>query len=141
MKKTETIFKIILIFITITLISCNSIKSKSNQNNENLIIGTWIIEKSVFNKQVSPVPKGTNLKFTSDKRMKITLPKFGENYEDINGIGSWEKDGEIVTIEYDEKKLWGELQKWKITKLTKKSLEWEMKMGEGLQKEIYNRKN
>jgi hypothetical protein len=73
--------------------------------------------------------------------VKITLPKFGENHEDISGMGSWEKDGGIVTIEYDEKKLWGEIQKWKITKLTKKSLEWEMKMGEGLQKEIYTRKN
>ena len=132
--------KVILIFITISMIGCSSTKNTTDQNDINLLVGTWIVKKSTFNGQGSPVPKGTNLKFTSDKRVIVTMPKFGENYEDIIGLGSWKKNDEMVTIEYDEKKLWGEKQLWRIKKLTEKTLEWEMKMDDGIQEEIYTRK-
>jgi hypothetical protein len=139
MRETQIKLKIVLILFTITLIGCNSTKIKNDQSAIDLLIGTWIVEKSTFNGQGSPVPKGTNLKFTSDNRVKVTLPNFGENYEDISGMGSWKKNDGIVTIEYDEKQLWGETQLWRIKKLTKNTLEWEMKMDDGLQEEIYTR--
>ena len=115
-------------------------KNINIQKDENLIIGTWIIEKSTFNGQGSPVTKGTNLKFTSDNRVKLTLSKFGQNFEDISTIGVWEMNNGIVTIDYGNEELYGEKQVWRIIKLTDKILEWELKMESGIQEEIYNRK-
>lgn len=129
--------QIVLIFL---LISCNSTKNGIKDNTNEIIIGTWIIEQSTFNEIGSPVPENTSLKFTDDNRIKLTLPKFGENYEDVNGIGTWERNDGMITIEYDNVELWGGKQSWRILKLTKDRLEWEMKMNDGIQKEKYNRK-
>tara|TARA_R110002050_G_scaffold298969_1_gene463376 strand:+ start:53 stop:478 length:426 start_codon:yes stop_codon:yes gene_type:complete len=140
MKKAQVELKVILIFLIVVLVGCNSVKNNSIQNKKNLIIGTWIVEKSTFNGQGYPVTKGTNLKFTSDNQVVYTLSKFGQNFEDISAIGVWEINNGIVTIDYGNEELYGEKQVWRIIKLTDKILEWEMKMESGIQEEIYNRK-
>ncbi|RMA56294.1 lipocalin-like domain-containing protein [Ulvibacter antarcticus] len=140
MKKALSKLKIILIFLIVNLVGCDSVKNKSIQNEKNLIIGTWIIEKSTYNGQGSPVTKGTNLKFTTDNQVTYTLSKFGQNFEDISAIGLWELNNGIVTIDYGNEELYGEKQVWRIIKLTDKILKWEMEMQSGIQEEIYNRK-
>jgi len=132
--------KFIQILLISLLISCSSTKSGIKGNTNETIIGTWIIEQSTFNEIGSPVPENTSLKFTDDNRIKITLPKFGENYEDVSGTGNWKRNDGIITIEYDNVELWGGKQSWRILKLTKDKLEWEMKMNDGIQKEKYSRK-
>ena len=132
--------KFIQIISIILLISCSSIKNGIKNSNNQTIIGTWNIEQSTFNEIGSPVPKNTNLKFTDDNKIKITLPKFGENDEDISGIGTWEINEGMIIIEYDNVELWGGKQSWRIIKLNKNKLEWEIKMNDGIQKEKYNRK-
>ena len=140
MKKAQTKRKIILILLIVNLVGCNSLKNKSIQNKKNLIIGTWTIEKSTFNGQGSPVTKGTNLKFTSDNKVILTLSKFGENFEDIKANGLWEIKNGFMIIDYGNEDLYGEKQVWRIIKLSDKILKWEMEMQDGIQEEVYNRK-
>lgn len=122
-----------------TLISCETVKTNPKEN-KGLLLGTWTIENSTFNNKSSLVPKNTSLEFSKEKKVKVTIPNFGENNQDISGVGTWNYREGFVKIEWNNEKLWGKPQNWEILELTESKLHWKFKMVDGVQEETYKRK-
>ncbi len=80
------------------------------------------------------------MEFRADHRVEGMLPNYGENEEDISGLGTWTKSNGFVKVEWDDEELWGQPQHGKILKLTKSKLHWELEMVGGIQEEVYKRK-
>ncbi len=139
MKKMLDKQNLIKILLILTLIGCGTTKTNQKEKDE-LLIGIWTIESSTFNDRGSPVPKNTSLEFKTDKKVKVTLPKFGENNEDVSGFGTWNYSEGFVKIKWNDEKLWGKPQNWKILELNKSKLHWKFEMISGIQEEKYKRK-
>lgn len=136
----KTLLKLTFLLL---LVGCSSTRTsvpKSDNLNDNLLIGTWIIERSTLNGQTSPIPSNTSLKFTTDNRMSLSLPGLGSNGKDMVGTGEWEKNDNTIVIEYDDKAFSSAKQRWEIIKLTESKLHWKMDLDGRIHEEIYTRK-
>ncbi len=86
---------------TMILTSCSNDDNNDGQTDAS-IVGTWTGVSSTFNGQNSGIPDNNILKFTSDNRAEFFYEGFGNNGEDISEFGDWSKNGNILTITWDE---------------------------------------
>jgi hypothetical protein len=96
MKKTS----LLLGAIFMILMSCSS--DDDNGNSDVSIIGIWNGTSSTYNGNNAGIPDNNIVKFTSDNRTEFVYEGFGNNGEDISEFGSWTKNGNNLTITWDE---------------------------------------
>ena len=122
-------YKILLAFLILT--SCSS-SDDNNSSEEGSIIGTWIGVSSTFNGNDYGIPDNSIVKFTSNNRTEFVYEGFGNNGADITETGSWVKNGNTLTITWDEADAGFETYVLSITELSSNSLTWKAVItGEG----------
>lgn len=122
-------YKILIVFLIIT--SCSS-SDDSNNSEESSIQGTWQGVSSSLNGNDRGVPSNSIIKFTSNNKTEFIYEGYGNNGEDISEIGSWSKNGNTLTITWDDADAENETYILTITKLTSTSLSWKTVIsGEG----------
>jgi len=123
------IYKTLIVLLLIT--SCSSNDDNSNSE-ETLIIGTWTGVSSTFNGNDSGVPDNNIVKFTPNNKTEFVYEGFGSNGTDITETGSWIKNGNTLTITWDDADTGNETYVLTITELTDSSLTWKTTIaGEG----------
>ncbi|WP_431135093.1 lipocalin family protein [Psychroserpens mesophilus] len=140
MKKRILIYGILITILP--FISCSSDDDNSNSNNSTnaSLIGTWNGTASTFNSQNAGIPDNNIVKFTSDNRTEFIYEGFGNNGEDISEFGDWSKNGNTLTIIWDDADSDNETYILQISELTENSLKWETEIsGEGTLTETFVR--
>lgn len=120
MKKTHLLFSI-LIGISI-LSSCSN---NGDDGNNELIIGTWSGVSSTFDGVDGGIPLNNIVKFTSNNRTEFIGENLGANGTDVVAVGSWSKNGNTLTITFDDAEPLIEDSVFKILELNETNLEWE----------------
>lgn len=122
-------YKILVVLLLIT--SCSS-SDDNNNSEETSIIGTWTGVSSTFNGNDSGVPDSNIVKFTSNNKTEFIYEGFGSNGADVTETGSWIKNGNTLTITWNEADAGLETYVLTITQLTNSSLTWKTVIsGEG----------
>lgn len=100
MKKLNLLLTIIL---GIAILSCSSDNDNNNDDidNNNDLIGTWYGISSTLNGNNSGIPDNSLIKFTSDNRVEFIYENSGNNGEDVSEFGNWTKNGNTITINWD----------------------------------------
>jgi len=137
MKKRNLIYGILIGILTFT--SCSS-DDNNISGTDASIIGTWNGTSSTFNGNSTGVPDNSIVKFTSDNRTEFIYEGFGDNGEDISEFGDWSKNGNTLSINWDDADPGLGTYILIITELTENSLKWETEIsGEGTLKETFER--
>lgn len=134
------ITKLTYVFLTtiITLTSCSN--DDDNNGSDASITGTWYGTSSSFNGQNSGIPDNNIVKFTSNNRTEFIYESFGINGEDISEFGDWTKNGNTLTINWDDADSGNETYILQITELTENSLKWTTVVsGEGTLTETFEK--
>ena len=138
MKKRNLICGILIGILTFT--SCSSDDDNNDSGTNASIIGTWNWTSSTFNGNNSGVPDNNSVKFTSDNRTEFIYEGFGNNGQDISEFGDWSKNGNTLTINWDDADPGNETYILQIEELTENSLKWKTEIsGEGTLKETFER--
>ena len=138
MKKRNLICGILIGILTFT--SCSSDDDNNDSGTNASIIGTWNGTSSTFNGNNSGVPDNNIVKFTSDNRTEFIYEGFGNNGQDISEFGDWSKNGNTLTINWDDADPGNETYILQIEELTENSLKWKTEIsGEGTLKETFER--
>ncbi|MDO7173703.1 hypothetical protein [Mariniflexile sp. AS56] len=136
MNKKYLIFTILIVAL---VTSCSGDDEKEKETDVSLI-GTWTGLSSSFNGNNSGAPDNSIVKFTSNKRTEFIYEGYGNQGQDISELGSWDKNGTILTITWDDADASSETYILSITELTVNSLKWETNIsGEGSLKETFKR--
>lgn len=108
--------KFILTIVTILSIVNYSCSKDDNNNTQNvdLIIGKW-----------NGVPDNTPITFTSDNKVSFTYLGQGNNGQDFNENGTWQKTGNTLKITWDSADPGLKVATFTITELTSSSLKWQ----------------
>jgi hypothetical protein len=138
MKKRNLIYGILIGILTFA--SCSSDDDNNDSGTDAYIIGTWNGTSSTFNGNNSGVPDNNIVKFTSDNRTEFVYERFGNNGEDISEFGDWSKNGNTLTINWDDADVGNETYILQITELTENSLKWSTEISaEGTLTETFER--
>jgi len=138
MKKRTLIYGILIGFLTFS--SCSSDDDNNDSGTDASIIGTWYGTASTFNGENYGVPDNNIVKFTSDNRTEFVYEGFGNNGQDISEFGDWSKNGNTLTINWDDADAGNETYILQITELTENSLKWSTAIsGEGTLTETFER--
>lgn len=138
MKKRNLLCGILIGILTFT--SCSSDDDNNDNGTDASIIGTWNGISSTFNGNNSGVPDNNIVKFTSDNRTEFIYEGFGNNGQDISEFGDWSKNGNTLTISWDDADPGNETYILQITELTENSLKWSTEIsGEGTLTETFER--
>lgn len=138
MKKRNLICGILIGILTFT--NCSSDDDNNNSGTDASIIGTWIGTSSTYNGNNSGVPDNNIVKFTSDNRTEFIYEGFGNNGEDISELGDWSKNGNTLSIFWDDADAGNKTYILQITELTENSLKWSTEISnEGTFTEIFER--
>lgn len=120
MKNTYLLFSIVIGFSILT--SCSN---SDDDNNNELIIGTWNGISSTFDGVDGGIPINNIVKFNSNNRTEFIAENLGANGADIVAVGSWSKNGNTLTITFDgADPLIGD-SVFEILELNETNLEWE----------------
>jgi hypothetical protein len=114
----------IVTILSIVNYSCSK-DDNNNAQNADLIIGKWNGVSSTFNGTNSGVPDNTPITFTSDNRVSFTYLGQGNNGQDFNENGTWQKTGNTLKITWDSADPGLEVATFTITELTSSSLKWQ----------------
>lgn len=131
MKKTSIILGLFMI-----LMSCSS---DDNDNSESSIIGNWNGISSTYNGNNAGVPDNNIVKFTSNNRTEFIYEGFGNNGEDISEFGSWTKNGNNLTITWDDADPGNETYSLEILELSENTLKWKANVDGGILQETFSK--
>ncbi len=121
-----------LLFISITILSCSNNDDGNNNTEQNSIIGTWQGVSSSLNGNDRGVPSNSIVKFISNNKTDFIYEGYGNNGEDVTETGSWAKNGNTLTINWDDSDAGVENYVLTITDLSSTSLTWKTTIsGEG----------
>lgn len=138
MKQMKLIYKLLIVLTLFT--SCSSDDDNNNEETDGDLVGTWIGVSSTFNGNNFGVPDNNIVILTSDNRAEFVYEGFGNNGEDISEFGDWSKNGNTLTINWDDADPGLDNYILTITELTESSLQWETVIsGEGTLTETFER--
>jgi hypothetical protein len=131
--------------IAFTLLSCSD-DDNSNTNSSQSIVGTWQLETTSLNDEafdLSPCELNNTVQFTNAGRVTFSY-YYGNNANscqtDAVDTGDWVKEGDNLTITWDDADTGLETYHLTITELSGSTLKWKTTIaGEGVLKESYSK--
>ncbi|ALM48947.1 hypothetical protein AMR72_08630 [Flavobacterium psychrophilum] len=130
-------------FAAVTLLACSGDDSVSPVQNDS-ILGAWRLQASSLNNQdftLSNCQQKNTVKFTDNGRVEFTY-YLGSSACTVDAVekGDWTKDGNNVTISWDDSDAGKETYYLTVTDLSATSLKWSTNIsGEGNLKETYQK--
>lgn len=127
-----------------TLISCSDNDSSNTNTSDNSLLGTWQLSETSLNDEsftLSACEKQNTIQFTDAGRVTFVY-YLGSNSSNCNTdaveTGDWVKQGNNITITWDESDAGLEVYRLNVTELSGNTLKWKTTItGEGELKETY----
>jgi len=133
MKKTSLILGLLFMI----LISCSS--DDNGSSDDSSLLGIWNGISSTYNGNNAGVPDNNIVKFTSNNRTEFIYEGFGNNGEDISEFGSWTKNGNNLTITWDDADPGNETYSLEILELSENTLKWKANVDGGILQETFSK--